>query len=236
MPDKLQPFGDGLWVADGPVVNFYSFPYPTRMVLARLGDRRLWIWSPIHLDAQLKEEVERIGEPADLISPNKIHHLFLGEWRASYPEAKLWGLPEVARKRKDLDFGLMVDRPPREWDGEIDQAIFHGNLLMDEIAFFHRPSHFAIFADLIENFSADFLSSTPGWHGWRTTIAYLWKITEPCGMAPLELRISFVRRRLARAALRKVLGWDPKGVIMAHGTCVTSNGRAFIEESFRWLD
>jgi hypothetical protein len=30
MPDRLRHFGDDLWVAAGPVVDFYSFPYPTR--------------------------------------------------------------------------------------------------------------------------------------------------------------------------------------------------------------
>ncbi len=206
------------------------------MAIARLSDGGLWVWSPIHLDPQLKDEVEALGTPAHLASPNKIHHLFLGEWKAAYPGAKLWGLPAVARKRRDLKFGgELGDLPPGEWEREIDQAVFRGSLLMDEVVFFHRPSRTALFADLIENFSLEFLRDTPGWRGWRTTIARLWQITEPCGMAPLELRLSFVRRRIARQALSKTLAWDPDGVVMAHGTCAATNGRAFIQRSFRWL-
>jgi hypothetical protein len=236
MPDRLRHFGDDLWIADGPVVDFYSFPYPTRMAMARLSDGDLWVWSPIHLDPQLRDEVEALGKPAHLVSPNKIHHLFLGEWKAAYPSAKLWGLPAVARKRRDLEFGCELgDQPPKDWEGKIDQAVFRGSLFMDEVVFFHQLSRTAIFADLIENFSLEFLRDTPGWRGWRTTIARLWQITEPCGMAPLELRLSFVRRRVAREALNKTLAWDPSGVVMAHGTCATTNGRAFIQHSFRWL-
>jgi len=236
MADRLRPFGHGLWLAEGPIVEFYSFPYPTRMAIARLSGGGLWVWSPIHLDPQLRNEVEALGKPAHLVSPNKIHHLFLGEWKAAYPDAKLWGLPAVARKRRDLAFGgELDDLPPGEWKGDIDQAVFRGSLLMDEVVFFHRSSRTAIFADLIENFSLEFLRNTPGWRGWRTTIARLWQITEPCGMAPLEWRLSFVRRRIARQALNKTLAWDPTGVVMAHGTCVTNDGRAFIERSFRWL-
>ncbi len=236
MPDRLRKFGDDLWVAEGPVVDFYSFPYPTRMAMARLSDGGLWVWSPIRLDARLKDEIEALGKPAHLVSPNKIHHLFLGEWKAAYPGAKLWGLPAVARKCRDLEFGgELGDRQPKEWEREIDQAVFRGSLLMDEVVFFHRPSRTALFADLIENFSLEFLRDTPGWRGWRTAIARLWRITEPCGMAPLEWRLSFVRRRIARQALNKTLAWDPAGVVMAHGVCVMSNGRAFIERSFRWL-
>ncbi len=236
MPSRLQILADDLWVAEGPLVNFYSFPYPTRMVIARLSDGALWIWSPIHLDAQLTDEVAQLGAPAYLVSPNKIHHLFLPEWKAAYPDAKLWGLPPVTRKHRELDFaGILTDSPPPAWRGEIDQVIFHGSIFMDEVVFFHRRSRTALFADLIENFSPGFLSDTPGWRGWRGTIARIWQITEPCGMAPLEWRLSFVRRRVARAALSKVLAWDPDSVMIAHGTPVAHDGRAFIQQSFRWL-
>jgi hypothetical protein len=124
---------------------------------------------------------------------------------------------------------------PRRWEREIDQVTFRGSLFMDEVVFFHRASRTALFADLIENFSLEFLHSTPGWRGWKTTIARLWQITEPYGMAPLEWRLSFVRPRIAREALSRVLAWDPAAVIMAHGTRVTNDGRAFIRRSFRWL-
>jgi hypothetical protein len=236
MPDRLRHSGEDLWIAEGPIVDFYSFPYPTRMVLARLSNGGLWIWSPIHLDPQLMREVEALGEPAHLVSPNKIHHLFLAEWKSAYPGAKLWGLPAVARKRADLDFnGMLGDLPPGDWSREIDQVIFRGSLFMDEAVFFHRSSRTAIFGDLIENFSAEFLTNTPGWRGWRGSIARLWRITEPFGMAPLEWRLSFVRRRIAREALGKTLAWDPAAVVMAHGTCVAADGRDFIRRSFRWL-
>lgn len=236
MSERLQPFGHDLWLAEGPVVDFYSFPYPTRMVIARLSDGGLWIWSPIALDPKLKDEVEALGKPAHLVSPNKIHHLFLGEWKMAYPGAQVWGLPAVARKRGDLEFGgELGDLPPEQWAREIDQAVFRGSLIMDEVVFFHRPSRTALFADLIENFSLEFLRNTPGWRGWRTTVARLWRITEPCGMAPLEWRLSFIRRRIARDALDKTLAWNPTRVVMAHGTCAKKDGRAFIEQSFRWL-
>lgn len=162
MPARLRRLGEDLWIADGPIVNFYSFPYPTRMALVRLSDGSLWIWSPIHLQPQLHEEVKALGKPAHLVSPTKIHHLFLGEWRKAYPAAKLWGLPALARKRRDLDFnGELGDLPPKEWEREIDQVIFRGSLFKDEVVFFYRASRTALFADLIENFSLEFLHSPP---------------------------------------------------------------------------
>lgn len=232
----LQDLGENFWIAEGPIVDFYSFPYPTRMAVVRLAAGALWIWSPIALTDSLRAELGSLGHPAHLVSPNKIHHLFMGQWASEFPGAKLWGLPAVIRKRADLKFSAVLsDDPPEDWRGEIDQAVFSGSLFMDEIVFFHRASRTALFADLIENFSMEFLRNTPGWQGWRTSVARLWQITEPVGRAPLEWRLSFVRRAAARAALGRVLGWDPVNVVMAHGTIVRGGAPGFIRESFAWL-
>ena len=35
--------------------------------------------------------VRALGPVRHLVSPNKLHHLFLGAWQARFPDAKLWG-------------------------------------------------------------------------------------------------------------------------------------------------
>ena len=236
MSATLRQLGENFWIAEGPIVDFYSFPYPTRMAVARLADGALWIWSPIPLTDSLRAELQALGHPAHLVSPNKLHHLFMGAWASEFPGARLWGLPSVIRKRADLKFsGVLSDEPPEDWRGEIDHALFRGSLFMDEIVFFHRASRTALFADLIENFSMEFLRNTPGWQGWKTTLARLEGIIEPVGRAPLEWRLSFLRRAAARAALGRVLAWDPVNVVMAHGTIACGGAPAFIRESFAWL-
>ena len=57
---RLVPFGEELWVADGPVCSFYSFPYPTRMAVIRLANGELFVWSPVRLDAD--EVLEAFNE------------------------------------------------------------------------------------------------------------------------------------------------------------------------------
>ena len=63
----LNPVGEELWTVEGPIVSFYSFPYPTRMAVARLANRQLWLWSPIALTSELAEELEKLGEVRQLI-------------------------------------------------------------------------------------------------------------------------------------------------------------------------
>ena len=237
MNTRLKNIGHHLWIAEGPIVDFFTFPYSTRMVVIQLSDNSLWIWSPIKLDDKLRHEISELGTPAHLVSPNKLHYLFLQEWKQAYPNAKLWGLPSVIKKCKNLTFdATLTDNPPHEWEGIIDQLIVQGSLLMNEIVFFHRSSRTAILADLSENFTEEFLQSTPGWTAWRRKIAYLWKITEPYGWAPLEWRLSFIKRRLARAAIQKIISWNPDNVIMAHGRYIQGNGTAYIKNAFGWLN
>src|SRR6185437_9757095 len=80
LPDMLEQFGPCLYFADGPTVSFFGFPYPTRMALARLTDGTLWVWSPIALTRELTQEVQALGPVRHIVSPNKIHHLFLHDW------------------------------------------------------------------------------------------------------------------------------------------------------------
>ncbi len=229
----LEQVHDALWLAEGEIVSFFGFPYPTRSVIARLASGDLWVWSPVKLTADLRNEVDGLGSVRHLVSPNKLHHLYLQEWKAAYPEAQLWGPQTTIKKRPDIKFReALVDSPPAEWLADLDQAWFRGSLAMDEIVFLHRPSATAIIADLIQTFSDHFLREHWGW--WRF-LARLDGLTREKACAPLEWRLSFINRAPARRARDKVLNWNCQRVIVAHGEWPRANGKAFLANSFRWL-
>ncbi|HKO69476.1 MAG TPA: DUF4336 domain-containing protein [Bradyrhizobium sp.] len=231
--DLLEQVHDALWVAEGEIVSFFGFPYPTRSVIARLARGDLWVWSPVKLTADLRNEVDSRGSVRHLVSPNKLHQLYLQEWKAAYPEAQLWGPETTIKKRPDIKFqDALVDSPPAEWFPDIDQAWIRGSLTMDEIVFLHRPSATAIIADLIQTFRDHFLREY--WGRWRF-LAHYDGLTQDKACAPLEWRLSFVNRAPARRALEKVLNWNCQRVIVAHGEWPHANGKAFLANSFRWL-
>lgn len=228
---RLCPIGEAIWYADGPAVPFFGWPYPTRMVVIRLKDGDLFVWSPIARAPALQSEVEALGRVAHLVSPNPLHHLSLPAWKAAFPDAKVYASPGLRRKRRDIAFDAELgDAPETAWAADIDQIHVAGSFVMSEIVFVHRPSATAIFADLIENFP-------PGsFGGWRETLARLDGIMSPdCG-APREWRATFWNRRRARQALSRVLAHEPRQVIMAHGEIVRSDGARFIRKAFRWLE
>jgi hypothetical protein len=229
----LEQVHEALWLAEGELVSFFGLPYPTRSAIARLENGDLWVWSPVKLTAALRTVVDRVGPVRHLVSPNKLHHLYLQEWKEAYPDAQLWGPQTTIKKCADLTFreALRDDSPP-EWHADIDQAWFRGSFAMDEIAFLHRPSATAIFADLTQTFSDHFLREH--WC-WLRLLARLDGLTQEQACALLEWRLSFINRAPARRARDKVLNWNCQRVIVAHGEWPRANGKAFLEKSLRWL-
>jgi hypothetical protein len=195
----LEHVHETLWVAEGENVSFYGLPYPTRSVIARLENGDLWVWSPVKLTVDLRTEVDRLGLVRHLISPNKLHHLYLREWKAAYPEASLWGPQSTIGKCSGLSFrAALTDTPPPEWRPDIDQAWFRGSFAMDEIVFLHRPSATAIVADLIQTFSDRFSASIGGGGAsWRASTASL--RTRPARRSNGACRSSIAHPRASRA-------------------------------------
>ena len=163
------------------------------MAVARLSDGSTWIWSPVKLTRKLENEVEAIGPVRHIVSPNKIHHLFLKEWADRWPEARLYAPPGLASKKSDLHFDAELgDEADSAWATDIDQVIFRGSLALEEVVFFHRQSRTAIICDLIQRHLE---SKTRGWKGMLMRIDGL---VGEHGSTPREWRTSFLRRRPAR--------------------------------------
>lgn len=226
----LEPFGPSLYIADGPVVSFHGFPYPTRMAVARLSDGSAWVWSPIALTTELADKVQAIGPVRYIVSPNKLHYLFLQAWAGHWPDARLYAPPGLARKKRALHFhALLDDQPISSWAADIDYVVFRGSFAMDEVAFFHRASRTAIIGDLIQRFTDEHLS------GWKGMVMKLCGLAGENGSTPPDWRASFLRHGPARAALDKVLAWNPERLLIAHGSCAQNGAADIIEKALRWI-
>jgi len=138
-----------------------SEPFPTRMVVVRLANGDLFLWSPTEPDEGLRKEIDALGAVRHLLSPNKLHYVHVCAWKRAYPEATAWASPGVreraaSRGAEEVCFDPdLTDGPEEAWRGDLDQLIFRGSRFMEEVVFFHRKTRTLILADYIQNFEAE---------------------------------------------------------------------------------
>ncbi|MGQ3016259.1 DUF4336 domain-containing protein [Phenylobacterium sp.] len=227
----LQLLDDNIWTAAGPQVAVLGFGYPTRMAAIRLKDGDLFIWSPTQLNPELRAAVDALGPVRHLVSPTAMHNLFLAEWQAAYPQARLYAPPGLRQRRPDLAFDADLEDGAmgHPWADEIDQVQFAGNKIAVEVVVFHKASRTVLFADLLQQLDPASLK------GWRKLIARLDLMTGPEPQTPRKFRLAFTDRQAARAALARITAWPARRVLMAHAPPVLEDGQTFLTRAFAWL-
>jgi hypothetical protein len=197
------------------------------MTVGRLADGGLFVHSPVSLDGGTREAVDAIGPVKAVVAPSLFHHLFVGEWIQTYPDAVLCACPGLERKRHDVSWHRVLgDEPEEEWRGEIEQVFFGARTLENEVVFFHRPSRTLVCADLIFNL-AD--------HPSRLTrvVAHLIGNRKP-GPTLLE-RVLIRDRPAAREQVGRMLAWRPDRIVLAHGDIVETGGHEVLRHAYAWL-
>jgi hypothetical protein len=211
---NLQEFGPDIWIADGPAVSVLGpLTLPTRMVVVRLRDGSLWIDSPVEVTGAEARQVALLGNVRYLVSPTPLHDWRVAPWKEVFPDAAVWKRP--------------FEAPPAAWAADLDYFAFEGSVFLSEVEFFHAKSRTLIMTDFLQNYPK--VARRP----------FLNALTRAAGVqgvgVPLDIRLSFVRRKRARVALNKLLTWDFDNLIVAHGACVRGGAKALVERAFLWL-
>jgi hypothetical protein len=223
----LHELARDLWTATRPH-SFLGLPVGARMIVIRLASGRLLLHSPLPLDAALRTGLDALGPVSYVVAPNRVHHLFAGDVRRTYPESRLWIAPGLEKKRPDLVYeAILGNESPAEWRGEVDQVFFAGRPYENEVTFFHRASRTLILCDLAFNFG-------PRWP-WRTRV-FMSLIRSYGRLTPTKLDPLLIRdRRAARASLERILAWDFERVVVAHGEVQETGGKALLRDGYAWL-
>ena len=229
---ECQQFANDLWIVEGPNVRDMGFLFTTRMTVAKLSDGSVWINSPVSVSFDLLKRITELGPVRYLLAATPRHVWRLTAWHALFPDAQLWAsraTPFTLKKGTLLFAGILGDEPPQVWKNDFDQLAFKGNPLIEEVLFFHRRSGTVILDDLIQ--IHPMVKGKP----LRNALLKLEGVISPHGGVGLDIRLSFIHRDLARQSLEKLLSWDFDKLIIAHGVCIETNAKAFVERAFQWL-
>jgi hypothetical protein len=213
-----------LWVADRPL-RLAVGDIGTRMTVIRLADGGLFLHSPVRLDAATREALDDLGPVRAAVAPSKVHHFFVGDYLTAYPEARVYGAPGLAEKRRDLKLhGVLSDQASPEWQGEIAQHLFRGAPYLNEVVFFHLPTRTLLLTDLAFNVAA----------GGTSGARLFYRLVGAAGrFGPHRLVRFMIRdRRAARESIDVILRWDFDRVIVTHGDVLETGGREQFAAAF----
>jgi hypothetical protein len=222
----VRHWSDRVWIAEAPL-RFYGIPFGTRMTVVQLADGGLFVHSPLPPAPELRDEIDALGPVRHVVSPNKLHHLYLGDFRHAYPSAKLFASPGLAKKRRDLRFdGQLGDTADPGWAADLDQTVLRGSRVMEEVVFFHAVSRTLIVADLCEHFGP--------WSPRLTRlVARIGNMYGKPRMPP-DWQLSFRDRQATRTSFERILSWDFDRVILAHGALIERDAHDIFERAYAW--
>ena len=235
--NEYKPFGSNIGVVDGPLEYLtmarvrLPLPFTTRMTVVRLASGDLFLHSPIAFNAELAQQLSSMGTVCHLLSPNQFHYAHIGEWSRAFPGAITWASPHARERARARGIKVQFKRDlstlvPDEWRNEIDQTTIPGGIF-GEFVFFHKESRTLILTDTIINFELDKLAQ-PWRFATRLTGMYY-----PHGQIFFGMRLPFLlQKRKSKAAVERILSWQPERIIVSHGRCFESNACAVLRRLF----
>jgi Domain of unknown function (DUF4336) len=230
----LREIDKNIWVAEQPL-KYFGLSVGTRMTVTRLMTGELVIISPIQCDELLREQINEIGRVSYIISPNLYHYLFASQFKLMYPNAPFWAASGLDTKKPELEIDrLMSDLQGTILD-ELDYLFFDGFRTfgltgaspLNEYVFFHRQSQTLILTDTAFNFDESFPSIT---RFISKTFGSYNKLS-PSWLEKLGTRAT----EKVKYSVQKVLDWDFKRVIMAHGSIVETDAKKKFKEGYEWF-
>jgi hypothetical protein len=223
----LSQLTEDIWEVVDRVKIMPAFYLPCRMTVVRLSNGGLMLHSPVALDEQTALDIERLGPVEHIVAPNREHHLFLGQARERFPDARVFYAPGLESKHPELPPEGRLDSEVAGWPDELEWMRIEGASDWNEIVFFHRDSRTLICSDLLFN-----LHEFEGWlTPWMTQLFGTYR-----RLAHSKLwRSKYDDVEAFATSVVEMLDWPIERVVMAHGDVVEDDCRPRMDEAFAWL-
>jgi hypothetical protein len=209
-----------IWILEYPI-RFGGMDLFARMTIIRLENGDLIVHDPCRIDAAMKQEIDAVGTVKYIVAPGNFHHLFVTDFQQRYPLAETFLCPGLERKRADIPFDwILGNRPDPRWQEVIEQVVIQGTRIINEVAFFHKPSKTLILVDLLENIGDDYQHRAGLWlRIWWKLVFKMWNHPK----AAPEYQMGWGDKAVVKKGLEKILSWQADRIILAHGELIDTN-------------
>ncbi|MDN3681991.1 hypothetical protein QWZ04_16920 [Vibrio tapetis subsp. quintayensis] len=215
-----------LWYADMPCRHIVGH-HLRRMIVLKLNDGNLVVFSPIELTTQLQIELSELGPIKAIVEPSPNYHDALSDWWLAYSQAYFFATPSLIQKRSDLNFdaALGSDTNPL-WKGQLLQTAILGIRKPRKIVFCDVESKTLILADQLV--------------GNQAHLPYRQKISASFAGAYREFRLPVIERMALenktqlRASVQEVMTWPFDRMLSSNGLVVEQDAKEAFYEAFWW--
>jgi len=210
--------------------------FDTTMSIIRLSNQNLFVHSPVNLDQQTKEALDRLGSVQFIVAPNLKHHLYVSQFKKAYPNAKVFvpkGLPE--RKEPGFVYNALLENGYQISD-EIEQFCIEGDLV-NEFAFFHKPTGVLLLTDFFYGTYVSKGKDTSQWfiRLWFRHYSNGYKQYGLPSYRPERIQQTGDRKEIAKS-LDYILSWDFKKLVCSHGQGhEEANPKQALKAIWSWL-
>ncbi|KAI5996487.1 hypothetical protein F5J12DRAFT_922376 [Pisolithus orientalis] len=205
----------GVWIFSRPFARYGVLPMGGRSTAIKLSDGGVWVLASTPLSEETKRKIDELGQVKYIINADAVHHLFLGEFKRAYPDAKLIGVADTLKRidDKSIKFDGLWGRDPPDteygFENDIKHCYFSGFRNKD-VAFLH---------DLLLNLPA----------------------TEQATLKPNSWAQQKILQSLAtdmeamKRDARTVASWDFDRIIPCHGDVIERDGSKAWREAYKFF-
>jgi len=215
-----------LWYADMRYRRVVG-SYLRRMVVLKLDDGELIVFSPIQLTTKLQIQLAELGPIKAVVEPSPHYHDSLSDWWLAYSQAYFLATPTLIQKRSDLNFDAALGTHTHPlWQGQLLQTAIMGIRKPRKILFCDPVSHTLLLADQLIG-SQPHLPISQQLHaalegGYREF------------RLPLSERISLENSAQLRASVQEIMTWPFDKLISSNGLVIEEDAKEAFYQAFWW--